>query len=273
VLALLLTLPGCANGEPSQPEAEQIVAEAASATAGVNTCKFDLDAAITVKMTGGTNPGDMETMANGSGAVDNAHREMKVSVSSTASVHGAGKLKIETQTYIVADWLYTKLILGGIGGGWFKTKLTDEIWEMQNQLGQQIELMETATEARLMGSEAVDGTDCYVVELAPGEEKLRDFLSRQMVPGTGIDWSEINLETLSEATSITLWIAKDTRLLMKSEIDMLVELAAEDIGVGEGDFEKLALDMNTKTKLYDYNEPVLIRLPEEALEAAEIPSR
>ena len=52
-----------------------------------------------------------------------------------------------------------------------------------------------------------------------------------------------------------------------------MEITAEDAGAGEEDFEKLTLATNTQTKLYNYNEAVSIELPEQALEAPEIPGR
>ncbi len=52
-----------------------------------------------------------------------------------------------------------------------------------------------------------------------------------------------------------------------------MDIAAEDVGAGEADFEKLTLAMNTETKLYDHDLPVSVELPEEALKATEIPGR
>lgn len=244
-----------------------------SATAEVATCRFDLNVATTIKMAGGAKPGEIEATATGTGAVDSANKQMRVIVTGTAAVLGAGKQEMTMEYYVIDNWLYTELVLPEMGGRWFKTALTDEIWERQNQLDQQIELMETAVEVRLAGSENVNGTACYVLEMAPSIENLREFLSHQTVPGTNTDWADISLEPLLEETSVKLWIAKDTYLLMKSEIDILMEIAAENIGASEEDFEKITLAMNAQTKFYDHNQPVSIELPEEALEAQEIPGR
>jgi hypothetical protein len=244
-----------------------------SAIAEVATCQFDLDVAITIEMAGGARPGEIETTATGAGAIDKANRQIRVIVNGTAAIGGAGKQEMAMVNYAVGDWLYTKLALPETGGWWFKIRLTDEIWQRKNQLDQQIELMVTAAEVRSAGSEIVNGTDCYIIEVAPSTEALNEFLSQQTIPGTDIDWAGIRLEPLLEDTSIKLWIAKDTHLLMKSEIDMLVEIAAEDVVGGAEDFEKIALDMNVQTHLYGYDQPVTIELPEEALEAVEIPEK
>lgn len=272
-LILPLTLVSCGNEELSQQEAVQIVAEAVSATAEVATCKFDLSTAITIERTGGDGPGTMEATIDGTGAVDRDSRQIQISVNAAVATHGTGKREMAMEYYVVDDWLYAKLALTEMGSRWVKTRLTDDIWQAQNQLEQQIELMETATEVRFVGSENVNSTACYVVEIAPSAEELSEFLSRQTVPGTNMNWAEINLEPLFEETFIKLWIAQNSYLLLKSEIDILMEITAEDAGAGEEDFEKLTLATNTQTKLYNYNEAASIELPEQALEAPEIPGR
>lgn len=272
-LILPLTLVSCGNEELSQQEAEQIVAEAVSATAEVTTCRFDLSTATTIERTGGDEPGTIEATIDGTGAVDRASKQIQISVNAAVAIHGTGKREMAMEYYVVDDWLYAELALTEMGSRWVKTRLTDEIWKAQNQLDQRIELMETATEVRLVGSENVNSTACYVVEIAPSAEELSEFLSQQMVPGTDMNWADINLDPLFKETFIRLWIAKDSYLLLKSEIDVLMEITAEDVGAGEEDFEKLTIATNTQTKLYNYNEAVSIELPEQALEAPEIPGR
>jgi len=47
-----------------------------------------------------------------------------------------------------------------------------------------------------------------------------------------------------------------------------MEIRPGDVGATEADFQKITMDRNTEAKFYDYNEPVSIELPAEALEAS-----
>lgn len=56
-------------------------------------------------------------------------------------------------------------------------------------------------------------------------------------------------------------------------MDVVLEMLPEDVGATAEDFEKMTMDMKGPVKYYDYNKPVTIELPQEALNAQEIPSR
>jgi hypothetical protein len=146
------------------------------------------------------------------------------------------------------------------------------MWEMQNQIEPQIEMLRSAVEVNLLGSEDVNGTPCYVVEIIPSMEALSDLLAQQQTPGMeDLDFGGLNLTDLFEKMSIKYWVAKDSYLLMKSEINMLMDLSAEDVGATQRDFEKMTMDMNMEMILYDYNQAVSIELPQEALKAPKMP--
>ena len=67
------------------------------------------------------------------------------------------------------------------------------------------------------------------------------------------------------------WIAKDTYLLVKAEIEIAMEVDPEAMGIPGGDGE-IAMDMTISMLVYDYNEPVSIELPPGAEDAVEMPS-
>jgi hypothetical protein len=60
---------------------------------------------------------------------------------------------------------------------------------------------------------------------------------------------------------------------VKAAMDVVLEMLPEDVGATAEDFEKMTMDMKGPVKYYDYNKPVTIELPQEALNAQEIPSR
>ena len=163
------------------------------------------------------------------------------------------------------------------GEQWMKMKLNNELWTAQNQLSQQIEFLKTAIEVTLLGSEKVDGVDCYVLQIKPNMEALTKWVLSQQQQQSGIggiDLSKLDLAKLFKTISIKEWIAKDTYPPpVKAAMDVVLEMLPEDVGATAEDFEKMTMDMKGPVKYYDYNKPVTIELPQEALNAQEIPSR
>jgi hypothetical protein len=49
-----------------------------------------------------------------------------------------------------------------------------------------------------------------------------------------------------------------------------MEITPEDVGATAEDFEKITMDMNIEETIHDYNQPVSVMLPPEALNATEM---
>jgi hypothetical protein len=128
-------------------------------------------------------------------------------------IPGAGKQDISMGMYIVNGWMYMRIGLPQGGEQWMKMKLNNELWTAQNQLSQQIEFLKTAIEVTLLGSEKVDGVDCYVLQIKPNMEALTKWVLSQQQQQSGIggiDLSKLDLAKLFKTISIKEWIAKDT---------------------------------------------------------------
>ena len=279
-LALILSVAlfGCAGeeaaqGELTQEELEQIVADAAIATEGVDTTRFDMNMLMVMDMIAEGEPVRMTIGVDGTGAVDNTGREMRMIMDMDMDIPELGEQEMATDVYVVGGWMYMKLDVPVIGEQWMKMALTEEIWQSQSQVDPQIELLVSAMEVRLLGSENIRGVPCYVVEIVPEMGILGNLLSQQqgMTGMEGIDLGQLNLADLFKEMSVKVWIAEDSHFLAKSEINVLIEVSAGDVGGAEGDFEEITLDMTVGMELYDYNQGVSIELPEAALQAVEMP--
>ena len=277
-LVLSVALFGCAGeeaaqGELTQEELEQIVADAAIATEGVDTTRFDMNMLMVMDMIAEGEPVRMTIGVDGTGAVDNTGREMRMIMDMDMDIPELGEQEMATDVYVVGGWMYMKLDVPVIGEQWMKMALTEEIWQSQSQVDPQIELLVSATEVRLLGSENIRGVPCYVVEIVPEMGILGNLLSQQqgMTGMEGIDLGQLNLADLFKEMSVKVWIAEDSHFLAKSEINVLIEVSAGDVGGAEGDFEEITLDMTVGMELYDYNQGVSIELPEAALQAVEMP--
>jgi hypothetical protein len=66
--------------------------------------------------------------------------------------------------------------------------------------------------------------------------------------------------------SFKQWIAEDGYLIMKSETHVVMEISPEDVGASVEEFKKISADQRAVMVFYDYNQPVSIVLPREALE-------
>ena len=272
-LALILsfTLIGCAGGGLPQEEIDQIVANAATAYVEVNTGKFDYtDLSMTIEWVGGSEPGTVTMVGDGAAVIDIANREMQMTMNMTMDIPEQGEQEIATAIYVVGEWLYTMTEYAGEGGQWQKTELTEELWQQQKSyIEQQIDFLKTAVEINYLGSEAINGTDCYALEITPSMEALGNLMAQQL-QSLGIDFSQLNLADLFKEMSVKEWIAKDTYWVMKAEVAALLEMRPEDLGYTEDDFEKMTIDTNTGLTFYDYNQPVDITLPPAALDAEEV---
>ena len=270
-LALILsfTLVGCAEGELAQEEIDRIIASVT--TTQFDTVKLDMDMSMTMEVVGGSEPGGMTMVADGIGAMDNANEEMQMTMNMTMDIPELGKQDMATEVYLVGEWMYTKIDVPEIGEQWIKMPATEGMWQQQSQIEQQIEFLKTAVEIKSLLDETVGGTDCYVFEVVPSVEALGELLSQQASGMGGMDFGQLNLADLLKEMSVKEWIAKDSYRVMKTEVDMVMEMRPADVGATEADFEKMTMDINMGMSFYDYNQPVSITLPPEALDAPEMP--
>jgi hypothetical protein len=267
-LVLSLAVVGCDQGLP-QEEVDRIIENVANAS--FDTVKMDMDMTINMKVVGGSDPGDMTMWGDGAGVVDVANREMQMAMDMTMDIPELGEQTVATEYYLVGEWMYTGFDILGMGKQWMKTEATPGMWEQQNQLEKQIEVLKSAVEIKALADQTVGGTNCYVFEVVPSVEALGELLSQQSSAMGGVDYSQLNLADLVEEMKVKEWIAKDSYQVLKTEVYLRMQMLPEDVGAAEADFDKMVMDMNMTTRLYDYNQPVSIVLPSEALEAKEMP--
>jgi len=267
-LVLSFTLIGCGEELP-QEEIDRIIENVTNAQ--FDTVTLDMDMVMTVTVVGGTESGEMTMVGDGTGVMDMANEEMQMVMNMTVDLAEMGTQEMDTEVYIVGDWMYTGVVVPELGEQWIKMEATQDMWQQQSQVDQQIEFLKTAVEVKSLPSQAVDGTDCYVFEVVPNTEALGVLLSQQTSPMGGMDFGQLDMADWFKEMSIKEWIAKDSYRVMKTEVAMVMEISAADVGATEGEFEKMTMDMNMGMRLYDYNQPVSITLPPEALDAQEMP--
>ena len=267
-LVLSFALVGCNEGLP-QDEIDRIIENVVNAQ--FDSVKMDLDMTVTVEIIGGPDAGEMLMWVDGVGVMDMVNQEMQMTMDMSMDIPEMGVQTVGTEVYMVGEWMYTGVDILGMDTQWMKMPADQAMWEEQSQVEQQIEFLKSAVDVELLADQAVDGTDCYVFEVVPSVEALGELLAQQSSAMGGMDYSQFDLADLFEEMRVKEWIAKDSYQVLKTEVYMRMQMAPEDVGAAASDFERMVMDINMTIRLYDYDQPVEISLPAEALEAEEMP--
>jgi len=264
----LVAFVGCKEKLP-QEEIDQIIAGAVAAS--YDTVSFDMDMPMTIKVVGGSDPGTMTVTMGGTGAIDIVDQAMQMTMDMEMNVPGEGSQDIDAEIYILEGWMYTGVNIPDLGEQWMKMTLTEEMWQQQDQVGQYVELLSTAIEVDYKGTETVNGVECYVFEIEPDMTALADVLSQDTSSLGMMDLSGLNLAELYQELSVKEWLAKDSYLLQRIEIEMVMEMRPGDVGATADDFDKMTIDIEMDMRFYAYGQPFTVELPDEALAAEEVP--
>ena len=114
------------------------------------------------------------------------------------------------------------------------------------------------------------GEDAFKVRVIPDTEAFTTILSQQMgsMPFYAMNMTEIFEESEMEWTT---WISKESGLPLKNQVSMKLSMTSDMMGLPVGEMGDIEMVVESEsTVLYsDYNEPVVIEIPEEALAAAD----
>ncbi|MBA7577005.1 MAG: hypothetical protein GH159_02530 [Dehalococcoidia bacterium] len=264
----LVAFAGCKEKLP-QEEIDQIIAGALAAS--YDTVSFDMDAPMTMEMEGGDDPGTMNVAMSGTGFIDIINRAMRMTIGMEMNIPGAGPQYMDAEIYVLEGWMYTGVDVPDMGEQWQKMELTEEIWQQQDQVGQYVELLATAVEVDYKGTETVNGVECYVFEIEPDMDNLTEVLSQETSTLGLINLGGLDLGELYQELSVKEWLAKDSYLLQRAEIELVMEIRPGDVGATGDDFEKMTIGIEMTMRFYDYDQPFTVVLPPEALAAEEVP--
>jgi hypothetical protein len=165
---------------------------------------------------------------------------------------------------------------------WSKTSLTPSLWNSETQIPYLTELLKTATQFNSSENETVDSIDCDVITITPSAQAAVDFVISQEQPfGPQIDHNyggetPVVRPDAYKGGSIQLWIAQDTYLPVKVEIEIDFQ-GNSGGGPGSADsvFSPPTVDQENSSfqgelDFSDYNQPVSIQLPQGALNAQSV---
>jgi tetratricopeptide (TPR) repeat protein len=213
-----------------------------------------------------------------SGVFDITNKKIRAAITFAMDIVGNGKYELNCDMYVIDGWAYMHM-KDSKTEGWFKSEMNDTAWEIQDQLSQQRELLETAIDITLLGSEKVDDVDCYILlfkpDMAEWNKYIGDMLSQQKI---GIGLGNPDFSKLIKTIEIKEWINKDDYLPLKIEenacFDTTFYDATEHVSSVMQNFSFIYLHLSGSIAINinfrDFNQPVVIELPPEALQAKEI---
>jgi hypothetical protein len=126
----------------------------------------------------------------------------------------------ERQRNIYGNVTFNNTLCMKIDGNWTKTKLLGlslkDIWKQQDNMRQQSESL-NGSNITLLGTEKVDGTECFKVKVIPDIKSYAAVEKEQLGSITILPY--LNISSLFNDTSISYisWISKDKHILLKTE--------------------------------------------------------
>jgi len=248
--------------------AEQVRDQALTALAQVDTCRFDMDMTIDMAISVEAETLNMVLATDSAGALDIPSEKMHMDVHMVMEMAEAGETEMSREIYVVDGWLYMGASMFDLPPSWIKTPMESGDWEDMDISSQQFDLLLDA-EVELVGTDTVDGTECYVLKVTPDMEKLWALMSfggagEALPPG-------LDRKDLASDLSVRQWIAKDTYFTRMITMDLTLELTPESLGMEAetaADFDATA-DIAMVIAMHHINEAVTIELPPEAAEAEE----
>jgi hypothetical protein len=139
-------------------------------------------------------------------------------------------------------------------------------------MNQQLEMF-NQSRLTLIGSENVDGVDCYKVRAEIEMNAMADQLSADVtsiMPVQSINYSEL---FRNMALDVHYWITKDTHLLKKTDVTEVFTVTPQSLGLSGNDSESMEMRINSEVSMLfeGFNESVNVKLPAEAMKAQPFP--
>jgi len=158
------------------------------------------------------------------------------------------------ESYIIGEEVYTKK-----KGQWSKVKRED-VWNNSNQESKYestVEILKSPnTKIEVIGEENIDGDVCYIVNITPDTEKLKEQIAKW------IGGDRAGVEYTLNVSSYTLYVSKATNFIKKRYLNASMAVSVRGM--------KVEAEMTFVSKYKDINKPVDIQLPEEARNAETI---
>jgi len=176
---------------------------------------------------------------------------------------------IAIDEYLINDTLYLK-----VDGNWTVMKMPGvaESWSTQNTMNEQLEMF-NRSRLILVGSENVEGEDCYKVLAENKMSEMADKLSADMtslLPMQSMNYSDL---FRNMTLDICYWITKDSHLLKKTDVREVFTVTPQSLGFNDNESRDVQMQINSEVVMLfeGFNDSVSIKLPAQAENAQSFP--
>jgi len=270
VLVMGGVLIGC-SGEMRPEDARELAMQALANYDQLSYLQFDSTMPVTMTVIGGPQTSPVSITMEENGVVDNRRRALHIFSRLSLAGSSADDYQIPSDTYVMGDWLYMSLTYSDGGQQWMKSRITSEMWPLQNSLNNPVDLMRSASSFTPVGEEAVNGADQVIIAVAPGRDALGQWLNAQTVLDiSSTTWADTDLPTVLKQAGYKFWIDRETQQITKIEIALTLEVTPGDVSAQSTDFTLMTLEVNNTIQVYGHNTPFSLSLPEGAATAVDL---
>jgi len=241
---------GCVTNQ--SVTAQEIIEDLMQAFEDVTSYRYTANSLITLTTTNESGTSTIEAPSDSTCTVDVTND--KLEYESNEASPFVPDVEVHKFVYIIDNTFYQGIESDG-NITWTSTDIESSdpmgYWYYYSQLSLLEDLRDSSTEERLE-DEIINGIDCYVIDLTVD---LETYYENRGMEGVSIDEDDISIE-------IIYWIAKDTDLLIKSQLDFSMDMSSIYGAFGSDD--TIIQDTHIEVLYSDYNSPVIIELPPEA---------
>ena len=262
-IMVLVGLTDCVFSTPKTPAS--IITKTLSALSLVKSYQLDTD----------FNDKFASIEFKGTRVIDITHKEMGMNVSITM-----GPFLTTDERYFMGGIDYSESVSKENSPqtiGWTKSKLDDTSWNQQIQLPMLLELLNSASRISSQQAVQLNNIDCYILIFAPSAKASVDFVLSQEQPGGpsydagGVGQTLVRPDTYNSG-SVELWVNQTSYLPLKAAVNIDFRgILPNGFGAASTDTSNI-LDWEFQGELdfSNYNQPVTIQLPPDALNAQNV---
>jgi|WetSurMetagenome_2_1015567.scaffolds.fasta_scaffold12285_1 hypothetical protein len=253
---------------------DEIMVNSLTTAEKLSTLKFDMGFKMNFDFEERGQSQNMSMQEIATGEINIPGKEMVLLADLNMNIPNQSLQNMSADMYLTGGWIYMKANIPGAGISWKKMKLTDELWRQQSRMTSMTEFLKSPINVEQLGSENIRGLDCYVLSITPDMKAVSEWMAGQTFAGqSGMDPARLNMSPSMGDFKIKAWISKNDYLLAQQQIGIKFNLSSGNTAAATPDTPgQITMDMDALLNYYDYQKPVVIQLPSEALNAREMPS-
>jgi len=251
IICLLIILQGCAK-PISKGEIKGNLIEVLD---NIHTYSYEMEMEMETSVTGE----DIKDVvkANAQADIDVKNRKIKIFI----HINERNKRSKSTQTkiYILDTMEY---IQSERDSEWIKFEVPRHKLDSENQLKKQMKLVMTS-KIKNLKEETFKNIDCYLLSIEPDKQSFWEVIMEQDEEHPLMRLLNLDYEDVVKRINMEMWIEKKTFFPLKCIMKMQAVIEKE---IMKQPF-KMTIDIKKTYCYYNYNRPLVIKLPDQAKRA------